>query len=298
MDAAKYTQKFIEKELIGQGGFGKVFKALNNTTGKEVAIKKMNLTTTDPNMQTEKYIKLFRDLIMNMTINEINITKIFQKECATNFVICYNSSFRLIEEDGEKICLELELLQGFALNELLPILADNQIERCKVISNLCKGLIHIHAAGVLHKDIKPENIYVDPDTWNIKYFDFGLSCVKEDPSSCKENSGTEIYKFIPPGDQTAPVFNEQSDKWGLAITILDILRGHVIDFKEGTAKFIAKVAGMDPTIFTTADYGKHESDKTYIEQYNSKNKTAEAKLYYINLDNLFTNSRSISIINK
>lgn len=88
----------------------------------------------------------------------------------------------------------------------------------KIVENLINGLMLIHEENVAHRDIKPDNIMIDPESLDIKYIDFGLSTMKEDNSW---GSGTSYYmapEVVIKGELNL-IQCQKSDIWSLAHTI-------------------------------------------------------------------------------
>jgi serine/threonine protein kinase len=103
-----------------------------------------------------------------------------------------------------------------------------------VIQNLKKGLKSVHDAGVSHRDIKPDNVMINPNTLDVKYIDFGLSCFK-DYCNVTRKIGSPIYMapegylqkscygFNPPNDIKSWAL---ADYWSCGLLILEFATGH------------------------------------------------------------------------
>jgi serine/threonine protein kinase len=111
----------------------------------------------------------------------------------------------------------------------------------KIICNLCEGLVAMHNMGVAHRDIKLENIMVNPKTNEIKYIDFGLANIdtettQSDTRVIMQSSGTipymdpklltNIKALMMSGIKTIPIDElQKSDIFSLASTIYELLNG-------------------------------------------------------------------------
>lgn len=299
MSMEEYADTYAEIKELGQGGFGTVFLATKKNEpffGKaknvnNVAIKKINLNI---------------DVVFqHQSINEINITNLFEPNCENNFIVCMYDYFILddpdtpvLENNGNNglLCIVMEVVKGKILYDYLLSLSSfkNREIRCIVISNLCKGLMNIHSANVLHKDIKPDNIIYDGYT-GIKYIDFGLGCIKNN-NDCDNNDGTYAYKYPPYFANGIGKVDDTCDIWSLGITILDILKGQQTIFKanrdQTMEEFLNKIylnltEDKEPTsrsLITQYEFENNKKDIEYIKKY-SKSFPGET-FYYMDLTKL------------
>jgi serine/threonine protein kinase len=226
------------KHPIQSGQYGDLFKV--ELDGKLYALKILK----------NKYIDNYEDIIKN----ESNILKKLKNDCELNNVLCYNH-YHYNEKD-KKHYIVTEYLENYI--ELLDFISDENAQLktnenyAKIINKLCKGLITIHNKGIAHRDIKPENIMINPETLEIKYIDFGLSCDIDnfDSDNCKKRyEGTPMYidpNLIATDDKNI-TFDElkYSDIWSLGITIFVMLSGlyptHLFGYDGSNEKYIEKL---------------------------------------------------------
>ncbi|MBW2465842.1 MAG: protein kinase [Deltaproteobacteria bacterium] len=146
--------KYTIHELLGQGAWSIVYKGVHEELEMPVAIKmlKHNIATDYDRMETfENEAKIIAQL------NHENIVKVYD-----------------IEECYKTIFLVMEFIDGISLAELL-----HRIKRLPLVKaldyliQLCNGLGYAHEHGIIHQDIKPDNIFLHHDL--VKIFDFGLA---------------------------------------------------------------------------------------------------------------------------
>ena len=160
--------------VLGSGSYGKVVEAIDKTTKKNVAIKKIN--------------DLFVDIIDTKRIlREITLLRFMKNEFIVELLdIIYNKS----EKDFDCLYLIFECLPS-DLKKLIKsgnYLTLDDIR--KYIYHILCGLKYIHSCAVLHRDLKPGNILLDHN-YKIKICDFGLArCVNRDTED-------EIVEKIP-----------------------------------------------------------------------------------------------------
>lgn len=163
---------FIESEL-GAGGFGKVYKAINKSTGQTVALKEIDLS---------KFDKEGREIVSQ----EVEFLKVLSKN-PCKFVVQYYDSFI----ENNKLYISMEYIDGVDLEKFSTELRDQ--EKYKTLHtllvsigiDLLKGLSYLHSNGIIHRDIKPENIIISRKGIP-KIIDVGLACFAKE--ICQINS--------------------------------------------------------------------------------------------------------------
>ena len=162
--------KFIS--IIGQGGFGKVWKVELKKTNQEYAMKEISkLKIIDKN--SEKNIKSERNLLSKM---------------CHPFIITMHYSF----QDNENLYLILDLLSGGDLRYHINKKIKFTEEQAKfIIGCTILGLEYCHKNYIIHRDIKPENLLLDENGY-IKISDFGIAKIQIENNK-NETSGTPGY---------------------------------------------------------------------------------------------------------
>jgi len=161
---AKNFSEYNLQEKIGVGAFATVYKAYSQlqepTYGKVVAIKILNEKVHGAS--ENKVIKQFeREANIAMQLNHENVVKVFNWGR-------FNGRYAMI----------MEYVDGKNLNEFLHEPGKYKFETLIEIGyKIALGLIHIHAHGIVHKDIKPENVLISNDLKTVKITDFGIAKV-------------------------------------------------------------------------------------------------------------------------
>ena len=187
------VKDYYQIQMLGQGSYGSVVTAKKSSAPREKYVVKVS-KIPDKKKQIVFY-------------NEVYILKYLQNLC-NQFVVCFVEAFTNETKDKKLIdtgYLVLENLEGYiTLDEYiktpkLKSIVDNFNQEKSdsrlilILSNLLEGLFNIHLRGVIHRDIKPANIMIHPETYNIKYIDFGLSCYSI-PNIEKKITGLCIMK--------------------------------------------------------------------------------------------------------
>ena len=155
-------QKLFEYEivrLLGQGGFATVYEARDRMLDRRVAIKQLAIEKA----KSQKNVKRF--------IQEARIAATVEHP---NMVTIYG-----LRVQDERIYMFLEYLPGGSLQDLIEQQGKMPIgQAIKMITGICKGLAKLHAKGIVHRDIKAENILLTADG-RPKITDFGIAHVPE-----------------------------------------------------------------------------------------------------------------------
>ena len=139
---------------LGKGGMGEVWKALDVSLQREVAIKSLPDTLA---LDPDRLSRLEREAKLLAAINHPNIAAIHG-----------------LEESGGTRFLVLELVQGETLAERVARGRLSVDETLKLALQLADALEAAHDKGILHRDLKPANISVTPEG-RVKVLDFGLA---------------------------------------------------------------------------------------------------------------------------
>jgi serine/threonine protein kinase len=152
---------------------------------------------TDTPRYVIKKISLNRDT-EKLTKNEISILKkLAETGCHSN-ILCYTEHFYTMDKNKRYVNLvtdafnnSIDLFKFFEMRFRKGQMLKIEI-LLKIMYQILDGFNYIHSLGISHSDIKPENILINPKTYDIQIIDFGLSCMIDNSKKC-QNIGTVIY---------------------------------------------------------------------------------------------------------
>jgi serine/threonine-protein kinase len=209
--------------ILGAGGFGRVYKALNPTIDHIVAIKELNAS---------------RDL--NARRRLLSEAKILVELSHPNIVTVYD----FFEEEGAPY-LVMEYLDGTTLQELIRRNALSLLEKVEVMWEVAEGLKYAHNHGVIHRDIKPANIMWLADG-SVKIMDFGIARTATQDSTKLTQTGF-IVGSLP---YTAPerfseIEDALSDVFAYGTTFYELLTGQNPFFSPYLEGIVNRILNMD-----------------------------------------------------
>lgn len=194
-------------ELLGQGGMGAVYLGEDTTTGRRVAIKTMiRGLREDPDIQR----RFEREGKLAAEVDHPNIARVMRTGAA---------------EDVRFIVMEY--IDGKPLGDALAEKGRIAGSRCiDYIRQAARGLQAAHRAGVIHRDVKPDNLMLTADGI-VKIVDFGLA--KSDKGdSFKTATGAVMgtAHYISPEQASGMGVDHRSDIYSLGATFYHLLTGH------------------------------------------------------------------------
>lgn len=194
-------------EELGKGGMGMVYKALDTEIEERVAVKLLNPEiAADENM-----IRRFK--------NELKFArKITHKNVCRMYDLNEYESINYITMEyvpGEDL--------KSSIRRMGPLTAGKAVSIAK---QMCKGLKEAHKLGVVHRDLKPQNIMIDRDG-NARIMDFGIARSTKTQGMTKTGMMIGTPHYISPEQVTGKDIDQRSDIYSLGIIIFEMVTGKV-----------------------------------------------------------------------
>lgn len=193
-------KRFHELSKIGQGASGGVYTAFDDVTNQCVAIKQMEL---------EKQPK--KELI----INEILVMKGSKHGNIVNFIEAY-----LLKKE---LWVVMEYMEGGSLTDIVTHSIMTEAQMGAVCRETLKGLRFLHSKGIIHRDIKSDNILLSL-SGDIKLTDFGFCAQIKDHAS-KRNTMVGTPYWMAPEIVMKKAYGPKVDIWSLGIMTIEMIEG-------------------------------------------------------------------------
>jgi eukaryotic-like serine/threonine-protein kinase len=204
---------------IGRGGMGVVWLAEDRTIGRRVAIKELHLPDdVAPEEKTVFEERVLREARAAGRLNDPGVVTVYDvlREHGTTFIV-------------------MELIQAATLSQLVEDrgpLAQDTVAR--VALQLLDALGAAHAAGVVHRDVKPSNIMVLPNG-RVKLTDFGIAQSTDDPRLTTSGILVGSPVYMAPERLRGDDVDAGSDLWALGAVLFFAVEGHAAFERQTTA---------------------------------------------------------------
>jgi serine/threonine-protein kinase len=188
---------------LGAGGMGIVYQGVDVMLEREVAIKRLrNEFSSSPDV-AERFRK---EAKIQARLRHPNLALLF--------------SFL---KDGDSFYIVMEFVDGTPLSKMLPMPWK---EALPVFAQILEGLEYAHSLGVLHRDIKPDNIMVDPQGL-VKVMDFGIAHVLGSARQTREKTIVGTLEYVSPEQISGKELTQRSDIYSLGILLFELIAGRL-----------------------------------------------------------------------
>jgi serine/threonine-protein kinase len=203
---------YVIQGRIGEGGMGVVYKALDSKLKRDVALKVLHPRVAEDEGRRKRFLREGR-LVAHLT--HPNIATVYD-----------------VGEADDRIFIAMELVEGEPLTSMIkPGRHVTVPEALRIIHEVARGLARAHEVGVIHRDLKPDNIMVGDDGI-VKILDFGvakrLDTFKLDFTDIKTQHGSLVGTpaYMSP-EQAAgkKTVDERSDVFSLGVVLFELLTG-------------------------------------------------------------------------
>ncbi|MBM4370915.1 MAG: serine/threonine protein kinase [Deltaproteobacteria bacterium] len=201
--------------VLGQGGMGVVYEALHKYLNRKVAIKVLQKALASDEAYVARFLREAQAVAAlrnphTITVHDFGVT-----------------------EDGQ-LYFAMELLEGMPLTDLIereaPVPFDRAVD---ILVQVCESLEEAHAAGILHRDLKPDNLFIGKDTSGklfVTVLDFGIAkkLAQNTPAAKITDTGMipGTPHYVSPEQAHGKEATPCSDLYAMGVILYEMLCGH------------------------------------------------------------------------
>jgi len=253
---------------LGAGGMGEVWRAEDQTLGREVALK---LLPSEFASDKERLARFEREAKVLASLNHPNIAHLYGLETATPS----SASAPTLASDasgaeegaggGPVTFLVMELVEGLGLDEVIargPVPVDEAIP---IAIQVAEALEAAHEAGIVHRDLKPANVRIRPDG-TVKVLDFGLAKAWDEgegadlslsPTLTRHATAAGVIlgtaAYMAPEQARGKPVDRRADIWAFGVVVWEMLTGRTLFDGDTVTDVLAAVLTREPDLDALPD---------------------------------------------
>jgi CheY-like chemotaxis protein/predicted Ser/Thr protein kinase len=195
--------------LLGKGGMGYVFKAMDRELNEVIAIKVIGQTRGE---ESATVLRRFKgEVTLNRKISHPNVCRLFHYGVASGLPY-----------------LTMEFVDGRELGILIDQESPMPPKKAlRILTQLTRAVAAAHAAGIVHRDLKPANVIVRP-SGDVSVLDFGLAydTTRTDPRITQAGAAVGTPNYMSPEQIQGRLVDEKSDLYSIGAVAFELLTGH------------------------------------------------------------------------
>lgn len=192
---------------IGDGGMAKVYLARDIILHRDVAIKILRMEYSND----QEFIERFRrEAESTISLSHDNIVNIYD-----------------VGQEDDIYYIVMEYVEGMTLKQYIHQYGPASVEDAvNIMSQLTSALTHAHDNGIIHRDIKPQNILINHHG-HVKVTDFGIAMALSSTSLTKTNNVLGSVHYLSPEQARGGTATKKSDIYSLGIVLYELLTGQL-----------------------------------------------------------------------
>ncbi len=209
-----------------------VYEALDPAMARRVAVKELQIPPHLAGAQKRERIERFyREAKAAGTLSHRNIVTIFD-----------------VGQENDRHFLVMEYLEGQSLRDILQMQGALPLkETVEITLQLCDALAYAHSRGVVHRDIKPDNVHILPGGV-IKLTDFGIARITAEPSITSQGQVFGTPSYMSPEQVASHTVDHRTDLFSLGITLYEMLTGRKPFVGDSVITITYNIMNIQPTM--------------------------------------------------
>lgn len=223
-------------ERLGLGGMGEVWRAEDTLLLRQVAIKILPAQLASDPEWKDRFVREARTIAQ---LNHPNIATIYA-----------------IGEEKESLFIAMELVEGESLATMIKRGPMMPADAVRVAAHVADGLYEAHLKGIIHRDVKPENIIVSPRS--VKVLDFGIAKQvggAADPSLTQGGIVLGTPHYMSPEQALGKALDARSDIFSLGTVLYEMLSGQKPFLGDTVTEVMIKIVTTEPRDIAVAAFG-------------------------------------------
>ena len=258
--------KILEK--LGEGGMGVVYKAQDTKLDRLVALKFLPPHLTSEPVEKERFI---HEAKAASALSHPNITTIHE-----------------IDEFEEQMFIVMEYCEGRTLKQVIEKEALSIRKVLEIGIQICEGLAMAHEKGIVHRDIKSDNIMLT-SRGQVKIMDFGLAKLKGAPGLTKTGSTVGTLAYMSPEQVQGIEVDQRSDVFSFGVVLYEMVAGQLPFRGEHEAAIIYSILNEMPEPLARYKSGVPEVLQRIVSKALEKNR----EMRYQHVDDLSADLRKL-----
>ena len=232
-------------EKLGEGGMGVVYKAEDTRLRRTVALK---LLRDSAQADEDLRARFIREAQAAAVLEHPNICQVYE----------------LNSHDGH-LFLAMAFADGFPLSRLRGPARPSLFHTLRIVIQIAEGLQHAHNKGIVHRDIKTENIILSPNGVP-RITDFGLALVRDRSRLTRPGTIMGTVTHMSPEQALAQPTDRRSDIWSLAVVLYDLAEGRLPFSAPNPQSTLALVtAGPLPPLTSVPEPHRKELNRILVK---------------------------------
>jgi serine/threonine-protein kinase len=197
--------KYEVVEQLGEGGMGTVYRAYDTVLERMVALKTLHAAGGFEETSRRRFLREARSVAR---LQHPNIITVFD-----------------FGEVEERPFIAMELLAGTPLDEAVE---DGRVTslagKLRIVEQLCRGLGYAHSQGVIHRDVKPSNVFLLEDE-TVKLLDFGIAFLEGGTVTTDRGTVLGTPNYMAPEQFKSEGVDHRVDVWSVGVILYELLTG-------------------------------------------------------------------------
>jgi eukaryotic-like serine/threonine-protein kinase len=211
---------------------GRVWRAADEMLDRAVAVKEMRIDGTDPEDTRTRRERTLREARATARIDHPNVVRVYD-----------------VVDEGERLWIVMELVEGRSLEQIVTTDGpQGPRETARVGLGLVAALRRVHAAGVLHRDIKPGNVLIEDGERRVVLTDFGIAAMQDAKALTMAGMLVGSPDYMAPERVSGRPQGPPSDVWSLGATLCAALGGRSPFARDTTLATLHAVLYEEPEL--------------------------------------------------